>query len=291
MLPDVVAVLACPHCTQSLEQVGPALRCPAGHSFDLARQGYVALLTGGGQAATGDSAAMVAARARFLDAGHYQPIMDAVAGEVARVQQRHPGGCVLDVGAGTGHYLAAALEQAPAACGVAVDASKAAAKVAARAHPRAGSVLADAWRQLPVADAAVSVALTVFAPRSAGELHRALTDDGSLVVVTPTPNHLAELVGPLGLLHVDERKPERLEQAMQGYFARRRHTMLEFTMTLRHQDVQDLVGMGPSAFHTSVAELAERVAGLEDPLTVTASTVVSVYQPLVRVGSAAPQHG
>lgn len=280
MLSDVVAVLACPHCAGRLTERGGALACSEGHSFDIARQGYVSLLSGSGQAATGDTAAMVAARTRFLDAGHYRPLLDAVAAEVARVQQRHPGGCVLDVGAGAGHYLAAALERAPAALGVAVDASKPAARRAARCHPRAASVLADAWRQLPVADSSVGVALTVFAPRSPTELNRVLTDEGALVVLTPTPHHLRELVEPLAMLHVDARKPERLERAMDGYFARRRQTMLEFTMSLSRKDIADLVGMGPSAWHATEAHRREQIAGLPGPLTVTASVVVSVYQPV-----------
>ena len=48
----------------------PALRCPRRHSFDIARQGYVDLRAGRAPHA-GDTAEMVAARADFLAAGHY----------------------------------------------------------------------------------------------------------------------------------------------------------------------------------------------------------------------------
>ena len=46
------------------------MRCASGHGFDVARQGYVNLLSGKASV-DGDSADMVAARAAVLDAGHY----------------------------------------------------------------------------------------------------------------------------------------------------------------------------------------------------------------------------
>jgi 23S rRNA (guanine745-N1)-methyltransferase len=95
---------------------------------------------------------------------------------------------------------------------VAVDISVPAARRAARAHQRAGSVVADAWAALPLADGCAEVVLVVFAPRGAGEIARVLRPGGRLVVLTPTPAHLGELVGPLGLLGVDGRKVEQLPE-------------------------------------------------------------------------------
>ncbi|HEX4815052.1 MAG TPA: methyltransferase domain-containing protein [Nonomuraea sp.] len=83
MLADIVDYLACPVCRAGLRLGDGALRCAAGHAFDVARQGYVSLLVGSRPPGTADSAAMVEARARFLDAGHYAPLAAAVA-EVVR---------------------------------------------------------------------------------------------------------------------------------------------------------------------------------------------------------------
>ena len=71
------------------------------------------------------------------------------------------------------------------------------------------AVVADSWARLPVLDAALDRVLVVFAPRNGPEIARVLRPGGLLVVVTPAADHLAELVGPLGLLRVDPRKAER----------------------------------------------------------------------------------
>jgi 23S rRNA (guanine745-N1)-methyltransferase len=79
-------VLLCPVCRQELQPVHDggkgrvrALACPERHSFDAARQGYFNLLVGKGTAFESDTAEMVAARAAFLDAGHYGPLAGALA--------------------------------------------------------------------------------------------------------------------------------------------------------------------------------------------------------------------
>src|SRR4051812_50131318 len=96
MLADVLPYLACPHCGADLALSGPVVRCASGHGFDVARQGYVSLLAGKAPV-SGDNADMVAARAEFLDAGHYAPIARAV---VAAAGSAAPGGGVADGGAG-----------------------------------------------------------------------------------------------------------------------------------------------------------------------------------------------
>ena len=72
-------MLACPHCGATLARENGSLRCPAGHSFDIARQGHVTLLRGDARPGAGDSAAMIEAREAFLASGHYAPIEEAIA--------------------------------------------------------------------------------------------------------------------------------------------------------------------------------------------------------------------
>ncbi|MFC4854079.1 putative RNA methyltransferase [Actinophytocola glycyrrhizae] len=269
MLADVLPYLSCPHCSSGVDLAGGAVRCASGHTFDVARQGYVTLLPGR-VAVTGDSAEMVAARQEFLSAGHYAPVVAAVVAACAGE------GCVLDLGAGTGHYLAAVLDASPDRVGIALEIARPALRRAARAHPRLGAVGADTWRRLPVRDGVVPVALNVFAPRNAAEIARVLTRDGRLVVVAPTAAHLRELVAGLDLLTVGEDKASRVTASLPGFAVSAQDTC-EFAMSLDHDEVLALAGMGPSAWHVAPAALREKVAALPSPVRVTASVTVTTY--------------
>ncbi|NKR92143.1 methyltransferase domain-containing protein [Rhodococcus hoagii] len=278
MLADVSALLACPQCGDGLDPVDRTLVCPRGHSFDVARQGYVTLLTGAPSKFTGDSPEMVADRCEFLDAGHFDPLMAAVADAVVQSTPDDVEPRILEVGAGTGHYLARVLDAAPTARGIGLDVSKPAARRLARSHPRAAAVVADVWRQLPVLDGVLTHVLSIFAPRNAAEIDRVLGDGGVLVVLTPTDRHLRELVDLLGMVRVDDRKVERLGETLAGRFERVHRTPVEVTMPLSHRDVDHLVGMGPSARHLPPERRAEAIAALPEAFPVTASVVVSSYR-------------
>ncbi|KAB1154914.1 23S rRNA methyltransferase [Micromonospora sp. AMSO12t] len=292
MDPRIVDRLRCPVCAEPLTEVATggarALRCPRRHSFDVARQGYVNLLAGRAPHA-GDTAEMVAARADFLAAGHYDLVSAALATAAtqavrhvaeARADGAYP--LVVDAGAGTGRHLAAVLAALPDAAGLALDVSKPALRRAARAHPRAAAALADTWQRLPLADAGAAVLLNVFAPRNGAEFHRVLDPAGTLLVVTPAEDHLTELVGALGLLRVDPAKADRVAESLGGHFTPAASTLHRRELALTGPEVATLVGMGPSAWHTDPAGLAARVAALAEPVRVTVAVRLTVWRPAPR---------
>jgi 23S rRNA (guanine745-N1)-methyltransferase len=142
--------------------------------------------------------------------------------------------------------------------------------------------VADLWRPLPVRSDTVDVVLDIFAPRNAAEFHRVLRPDGVLVVVTPGPEHLAELVGQLGLLAVDADKGDRLAASLGSHFELGSRDELTVPMRLSRVDAGAAARMGPSAHHLDEARLAERLAALPDVTPVTAAFTVSVYSPATR---------
>ncbi|MFF0867568.1 putative RNA methyltransferase [Nonomuraea sp. NPDC003560] len=328
MLADIVEHLICPVCHADVELAEGALRCARGHSFDVAKQGYVSLLTGSRPPGTADSAAMVAARAEFLAAGHYAPLAQALAETVrvrvaagekresstesndetgpgayggAGVEAGPQGGpvtveglgaagrvapLIVDAGTGTGHYLAAVLNAVDDGIGMAFDVSKHAVRRAARAHPRLGAFVADVWRPLPIRHGVADVVIDVFAPRNGPEFRRILRPGGAAVVATPAAAHLSPLVGELGLLSVDEEKDLRVARSMQGFTMTGRRA-IEFDMELGPDELVQVVGMGPSAWHTDSAELAARISGYfsrhakngQNKVTVRAAFHLSIFEP------------
>jgi 23S rRNA (guanine745-N1)-methyltransferase len=268
VLADVLDLLRCPVCGEPLTEAGGALRCREDHSFDIARQGYVNLVPG-----RADTAEMVEARDAFLRAGHFRSLAAALA------ESTDPSvpGAIVDLGAGTGYYVARVLDALPEARGIAVDASPAALRRAARAHERATAVGADAWKPLPLRDEIASIVLSVFAPRKAAEMARILAPGGRLLAVTPTTRHLHELVGPLGLLSVPDDKEDRLDAQLAAHFELAERRTIEHAMFLTRDECAQLVRMGPSAWHLDEQAVNEGLAALPEPLTVTASKTLSRF--------------
>ncbi|MFG2840723.1 methyltransferase domain-containing protein [Streptomyces zaomyceticus] len=268
-------LLRCPTCrTRHLHPDRGALRCPVGHTFDIARHGYAGLLTGT-RATSGDDTAMVQARDRFLSTGTYSPIREAAARLATGAVSEQ--GTVVDVGCGTGYYLAGALDQLPDARGLGLDTSVRALRSAARAHRRAAAVAWDVFRPFPLADGAADVVLDVFAPRNPAEFHRVLLPTGRLIVIRPTGRHLVELRGQVpAMVTIDPAKEQRLHRSLNLYFEAVVTQQVEYLAVLSRSAVLDLVAMTPSARHVSRADLDDD--GLL-PDQVTVSVLATAYRP------------
>ena len=186
----------CPVCGAALRPEPKRLVCPAGHSYDRAKSGYVNLLQSQKSAGKrhGDDALTVRARRDFLNSGGYGFLRDALCARLAALAPQDA--VLLDVGCGEGYYTAA-VSQALAdagkpACVLGVDISKDALRYAAGRLPQAHLAVASAFA-LPLADASCDVVMQVFAPAAPAEFLRVLKPGGLLLRVIPLEEHLFAL--------------------------------------------------------------------------------------------------
>lgn len=233
------SVLACPHCAQPLSLAHSGATCPHGHSFDRAKEGYLNLLVGGRVASTktpGDSPESLAARRRFLHAGWYSPIIDAMRSVLSEVN-----GPLLDVGCGEGYYLSCLDHDKT----YALDISKRAIQMTSKLLPSTQCVVGTSFR-LPVQNESLGGVYTVFAPHSIDEYLRVLQEGGTWATVTPGPHHLVELRP-----HRDEKIIEREDRRTQPPAQTEHAERVQFTLNLTDDAAHDLVAMTPLQFQAS----------------------------------------
>ena len=202
-----------------------------------------------------------------------------VPGRSERVADRY---LMADLGGGTGWYSTYLLERFACLEGVLLDASAAAARMAARAHPRLTVATADLWRSIPLPTGSVDLALVVFAPRNPAEIARILTPDGTCLVVTPQADHLAEL-RTLPILEIAPDKEVRLNDQFADFDVRSR-AHLRYQREFEPQDIARVIAMGPSAFHLTGPEI-DQLAQSGGPRTVTISVTLQAYGPRSDDGS------
>ncbi|HZO51785.1 MAG TPA: methyltransferase domain-containing protein [Bryobacteraceae bacterium] len=187
-------MLLCPvrDCRMALVREERRAVCPRGHSFDVARSGYINLLQPQERRSKepGDTAEAIAARRRLHDRGVTTKLFQGIADFLAPASTD----TVLDAGCGDGFYLGMLARRAGFA-GHGVDISTGAIDAAARRYKECHWVVANADRFLPYADRSFSLVLSITARMNAAEFRRVLRDDGRLLVALPSPEDLIELRG------------------------------------------------------------------------------------------------
>jgi len=187
-------MLSCPvrDCQMPLLRQERRVLCARGHSFDVARSGYINLLQPQDRRSKqpGDTVAAVAGRRRLHDLGVAAPLLSAISAMLAAT----PEDTVLDAGCGDGYYLGSLAGQS--GCDAhGVDISIPAIDAAARRYPDCEWIVANADRAVPCAAGSFSIVMSITERMNAGEFRRVLRAGGRLLVAVPAPDDLIELRG------------------------------------------------------------------------------------------------
>ncbi|MEL7508491.1 MAG: putative RNA methyltransferase [Cyanobacteria bacterium J06554_1] len=256
-------VYSCPICSSPLSKTGRAFRCRTGHTFDIAKEGYVNLLPANRKRSLepGDNAEMVSARSRFLGAGYYKTLADELVNLIDQPR------CLADLGCGEGYFTAALCEVAREVYGL--DISKVAVRAACK-QSRARFVVASTMR-LPFLSKVFDAVTVIMAPTSP-DIPRVLKKGALLCRVSPGERHLVEL-RELAYREVRAVKQPRMDiDGLTNVGCER----VRFDTLLKSDGLIDLIAMTPMQFRTS-KDFQEQVSQL-DELCVTADFRVDLFR-------------
>lgn len=213
---DILDILTCPTCSSPLHRDEGSLKCPLGHTFDIAKSGYVNLLPPGKgkNAHTGDEHDMVKARVSFLSRRYYDRISQNAAELIESYFKPSSPITLVDMGAGEGYHtllltkdliksgfdvLSAGFDASKYASECGMKKSRAASLSQKNSFGNGGAsslyfIPANIF-SLPIADSSADVCLSMFAPIPWDEVHRVLKKSGGsvLLVVSSGKNHLIEM--------------------------------------------------------------------------------------------------
>ncbi|MBJ8471284.1 methyltransferase domain-containing protein [Acinetobacter pittii] len=263
-------ILMCPICRQPLNLTERTWRCEQGHSYDVAKQGYVNLhvVQHKHSKNPGDTPESVDARRAFLQGGYYQPLQQAVVALLKQLDVK----AILDIGCGEGYYTSA-MQQVVEQC-VGVDIAKNAVQRAAKLNTEVTWVVGTG-ATLPVLDHSMDACTSLFSPIPQAEIARVLKEDGYLIVVTPAAEHLYAMREAL-FEQVNPHTPEKFVEQLQDLFELKQEQIINAPFVLEQQALKNLIAMTPYAYKAS----PERRSQLEQhsQLEVTASFQIYVFQ-------------
>lgn len=240
----------CPSCSNVLLLNNKVWACANGHSYDVAKEGYVNLLLvqNKNSKEPGDNKQMVNGRRAFLEQGFYQPLADSI----SDIFNQHLSTLTdqtevnfFDAGCGEGYYMS----QVSQSCNQSdihiefsgLDISKFAVQKAAKKYLKHHFAVASTF-QLPLENTSQDAVLQIFAPSSELEIHRVLKPSGIWITVNPAANHLYEFKQAL----YDKPTEHKADKAIPDGFSLAQQLNVSFVIKLiEPQQRENLLMMTP----------------------------------------------
>jgi 23S rRNA (guanine745-N1)-methyltransferase len=253
----------CPSCSEKLLQNNKVWSCINGHSYDVAKEGYVNLLLAQHKNSKqpGDNKQMVNGRRAFLEQGFYKPLADAISNlfkQYLATLKDQTQASFFDAGCGEGYYM----DQVSQSCHQddveiefsGLDISKFAVQKAAKKYPKNHFAVASTF-QLPLEDDSQDAVLQIFAPSSELEIHRVLKANGIWITVNPAANHLFEFKQAL----YDKPVEHKTEQVTPQGFEQTEQINLSFVIHLTESQQRENLLMMTPYYWSATAEKKQKL--------------------------------
>ncbi|MGV3162991.1 methyltransferase domain-containing protein [Streptococcus hyovaginalis] len=261
----------CPICQQTFSAQEKRFVCPQGHSFDMAKQGYINLLRNAKKDKHYDKRSFEE-RHQILESGFYDHILEAVA-QLGLSETKNQ--VILDVACGEGYY-ARQLAQMGKNTVLAFDLSKDSITLAAKKDKDKDV----AWfvgdlAKLPLADHSVDLILDIFSPANYQEFKRVLKPGGKIIKVVTASQHVTELrQAALEQLQTKNYSNAKIishfSQAFPHY--RSNHVSQSFPATI--DILKSFAQMTPLFFHVNLEKIDWKNI---DQITIAADILVTDY--------------
>lgn len=244
---------ACPICQENLTLVETSLKCCNRHSFDLAKFGYVNLAPQIKQSTNYDKENFQN-RQQILEAGFYQAILEDISDLLATNPSAKT---VLDIGCGEGFYSRKLQESHSEKTFYAFDISKDSVQIAAKSEPNwAVNWFVGDLARLPIKDASMDILLDIFSPANYGEFKRILKENGLLIKVIPTENHLKEIRQKVqDQLTNKGYSNQDIKDHFQNNFTILSNKTASLTKPITAEQLQALLSMTPLLFHVDQSKI------------------------------------
>lgn len=185
-----IKVFQCPICKTSLSVDGQQLKCIHNHVFDIAKKGYVNLLT---QSHSGIyTKDLFESRNIISQAGFFKPMLDRISETLKAFNKDHLS--ILDAGCGEGSHLAYLRDslQDDKTVYIGTDISKDSIQIATRETVDILWMVSD-LKQLPIDDSKLDIVLNILSPANYDEFKRVLSNNGLVIKIVPSSNYLKEI--------------------------------------------------------------------------------------------------
>ena len=245
----------CPVCRKQLHPREKGAYCDNNHQFDRAKQGYLNLLPSHKMRSKnpGDDKDMVQARTRFLNAGHYQPVIQQIIETIHSLYEGQNELTLFDAGCGEGFYTSEIKQALPDSQICGLDIAKPAI-VACSKRNKSIEWLVGSVADLPLMDQQFDVVISIFSRCDWQEFTRILKPGGHALVLAPGQEHLLELrqaiyeeVRPYPV----DKQVEELPEALQLVNNKSVTALMNLPDS---QTIMDLLAMTPHYWHVKPAQ-------------------------------------
>lgn len=242
----------CPVCQATLDCLENRFVCPKGHSFDMAKQGYINLLLNAKKDKHYDKASFER-RHQILEAGFYNPILEVIETVISKITGNVT---ILDVACGEGYY-SRQLANNHHKTVLAFDLSKDSISLAAKKDrdKRVAWFVGD-LAKLPLAPQSIDIILDIYSPANYQEFKRVLKPRGKIIKVVTASEHVAELRQAAqdqlaNKIYSNQDIREHFSQA----FPKFEHIHVSQTYPASQEELLAFAQMTPLFFHVSLDRL------------------------------------